>query len=101
MGIEGWIELKRAEANAVDITPEQVGWAERRLRAGGRVFLAVRQQSTAGPRKGPARDVLWLFRGSATRLVKEHGLAGATPLGQWVGGPAAWQWTVVEKYLTT
>jgi hypothetical protein len=101
MGIEGWIELKRAEANAVSITPEQVGWAERRLRAGGRVFLAVRQQTTQGPRKGPASDVLWLFRGSSTRLVKEYGLMGATPLGRWENGPTQWQWTVVEKYLTT
>src|SRR5580765_135563 len=64
-GIEGWIENKRTAAWKVDMLPEQVGWIERRLRAGGRVFIAVRRKHFGGIKKGKPEDELWLFNGGA------------------------------------
>jgi hypothetical protein len=98
-GYEGWIELKKAEANAVTITAEQVGWAERRMRAGGHVFLAVRQMHAPGPRS-PLRDALWLYHASALRHVKEGGLTSTPPLGYWPDGPAKWDWAAIQTILT-
>ena len=98
-GKEGWVECKVATANAVTITPGQVSWAERRLRAGGRILLAVRRHASAGPRRGAGYDELWLFPGCATRHVAIHGLLGYKPLGCWGDGPAAWDWPCVQKIL--
>lgn len=98
-GQEFWIEMKQTAANAVKIDPEQVAWAERRLRAGGRVFLAVRQKCEAGPRR-EARDRLYIFRGSDTRVVKDKGICGASPLFMSQNhGPRSWDWTAVKKIL--
>lgn len=88
-GIEGWIENKITSGWKVKVRPEQVGWAERRTRAGGRVFIAVRA-------KGPERDELWLLRAGAARLLVEGARLTALPseavLGRWLGGPARWDW---------
>src|SRR5215213_7651185 len=60
-GTEFWIENKHTAGWCVPrdkMRAEQVGWLERRARAGGRVFLAVRQT-------GRRRDDLWLLRHEA------------------------------------
>lgn len=98
-GITGWIEYKRTATNAVAIRPEQVAFAERRARAGGRTFLAVRLVHPGGPRKGPAEDRLLLFRGTAARILAVAGLREAQALGTWPGGPAAWDWPRVRELL--
>ena len=99
-GVEGWIEYKRAEANRVVIDKFQVAWHERRLRAGGRVFLAVRLLASAGPRRGEARDELFLYRGSDTRRVFLEGLR-IEPLVHSAGGPARWNWMNIQNTLLT
>jgi len=98
-GVEGWIEMKQTEALAVDISPNQVAWAERRLRAGGRVFLAVRRTTTAGPRKGPATDALLLFPGAVMRAIHLGGIMAAEPLLRCEGPPSKWDWQAVMGYL--
>lgn len=95
----GWIEHKQTSANAVKIDPEQVGWIERRVRMGGRVFLAVRKRCAAGPRR-EAADELHLFYGRDIRAVFLQGLNGATAIGRWPGGPAKWDWNTVKKVIT-
>jgi hypothetical protein len=82
-GVEGWIEHKRARKGRVDLSAEQVAWAERRMRKGGRVFLAVRE----GAR-------LCLFAGREMRTIRlNRGLIAAAPaLGEWGGGPSRWGW---------
>lgn len=87
--VEGWIELKKADANVVDVRATQVAWIERRKRAGGRVFIMVRRR----------RD-MWLFdgdsaRGLYTRAIK---LNQSAPLG--TGGQARWPWDRVLATLT-
>jgi hypothetical protein len=99
MGIEFWIELKLASANAVVIAPEQVAWAERRLRSRGRVFLAVRRKASDGKRR-PGYDELWLFHGSTTRTIMMQGLSSAPPLCVTRGGPAKWDWAKIFSELT-
>jgi hypothetical protein len=99
-GVEGWIELKKSDAWAVTISAEQVGWAEQRIRAGGRVFLAVRRQAQAGPRRGPKVDSLYIYPGSHTRDVKTMGLRCPLFLLHTPGGPARWDWAAVRAILT-
>jgi len=92
---EFWIELKQTKANAVGISPEQVAWIERRCRAGGRVFVAVRQKCEAGKRK-VACDNLLIYHGSDARKLLTDGVDGPLYEGRWVGGPAAWDWQEVR-----
>lgn len=100
-GRDGWIEAKQTAAWAVSISPEQIGWAERRIRNGGRVFLAVRRQSPGGARTKPC-DELWLFDGRWTRRVKDGGLKGMeqTALLLTTGSARNWNWQAVRNVLT-
>ena len=91
-GIEGWVEFKKVKGWHVVMRPEQIGWAERRTRAGGRVYVAAR--------KGPT---LWLCNaGSAARLLATCGLPSLPPAavaGCWHGGPAGWDWLQISAIL--
>lgn len=100
-GISGWIENKRTQAWSVDMRKEQVAWLERYVRKGGRCFIVVRRQTSAGPRKGKAVDELWLFHGAAARGLLLTGLEGEgrSRLGCWPGGPANWDWGQVRALL--
>lgn len=42
-GQEGWIEGKLARGTSVALRPEQFAWCQRRVRAGGRVFVIAAQ----------------------------------------------------------
>jgi hypothetical protein len=88
-GVEGWIECKRSDAWRVRIEAAQVGWAERRLIHGGRVFAAVRRR----------REELWLYSGWALRPLLSQRLDEVTPLGWWAGGPGRWDWEEVSVLL--
>jgi hypothetical protein len=99
-GQEFWIENKLTDGWKVNFEPGQVAWAERRIRAGGRVLLAVRRKTNAGPRRGDACDELWLFNGSQSRAVSVDGLKGAKPLVIEGNGPAKWDWDTIRKVLT-
>lgn len=95
--VEVWIECKRTAGWVLDKRNRrraQVAWHERRLRAGGRVFVAVRQT-------GLRRDDLWLYTGAALRdLVDGCRLDAAAPLlGHWAWG--AWDWAAVRVLLFT
>jgi len=98
-GREFWIENKLTSGWSINFETGQVAWAERRLRAGGRVFLAVRRQAAAGPRRGEATDELWLFNGAQTRQVAEAGLKGTRPILLGSGGPARWGWIAILAIL--
>lgn len=84
-GIQGWVEHKRASANAVVIRDMQVAWIDRRVRLGGRVFLAVKR-----------RKELFLYHGRDVKALKLHGLKAAHPLGYW---DSPWNWEEVEEIL--
>ncbi len=104
-GCEGWIELKATAAWAVTLEPGQVAWIERRARAGGRIFLAIRRKSTPGPQKGAGVDELWLLRHGAARelVISGVGLSDLAPkhiLGVWGGRPSAWDWDQVKHFLS-
>jgi hypothetical protein len=91
-GFEGWIEFKLATGWRVHVRPMQVGWLERRARAGGRVFVAVR-------RKVGKIDSLYLFDGLDVNLLRLNGLQGTPALGIWDGGPGRWDWAEVNGIL--
>jgi hypothetical protein len=89
-GIEGWIEMKAADHWRVDIRPEQVGWIERRIDHGGRVYVAILR----------ADNELWLFRGSMMRRLMKERMDEIPVLGCWDRGPAVWDWAKVMEILT-
>lgn len=98
-GSEGWIECKRTSGWAIsNMQPNQIAWAERRSRNGGRVFCAVR-------RFNPAADELYLLRHSAMRLLllktPLNRLPAAEILHLSTGGPARWDWLAVANALKT
>lgn len=97
-GSEWWVEYKWTPEWACTLKPEQVGWLMRRSRAGGRVFVAVRKQRTAGLRT-PACDELWLFPGALARELKDGGIRAAPPLVHATGGPSQWPWDEVLRTL--
>lgn len=98
-GNEFWVEFKQTKTHSVGLRPEQVAWLMRRSRVGGSCFVAVRCRTEAGPRRGPARDELWLFRGSDAVELKQDGLNCCLHLGVWEGGPANWCWAEIERQL--
>ncbi len=101
-GDEGWIEMKQTPGHRVPLRPEQVGWIARRVRAGGRVWIAVRQRAPKGPRR-EARDALWLIPGADAKVALLEGLTGRHADLEWPcweGGPAAWRWDHIAAQLT-
>jgi hypothetical protein len=98
-GSEFWIENKQTNGWKFGYGSEQIGWTERRLRAGGRVFLAVRRQTTAGPRKGAAVDQLWFTTGDQFRFAALGGLEAARWLVKADGGPENWPWEEIRHLL--
>lgn len=89
-GAEGWIENKRVKGWRIpSLRPEQVAWAEQRIRAGGRVFLAARKGGS-----------LWLWHGSAARALIDGGDVRRVPhLVFALGGPARWPWVSISAVL--
>jgi hypothetical protein len=83
-GIEAWIELKGPKT---PMRPEQVAWIERRARAGGRVFIALRKP----------RDTLILLPARGARALLEKTLPAT--LGRWTGGPSAWDWEDISRLI--
>lgn len=101
-GVEGWIEFKATSNFTVDLRPEQVGWILTRRRYGGRVFVAIRRRSAAGPRKGAATDTLYLYDGWYARELREQGLRAPVPcLLTCDDGPRYWDWELVRSLLAT
>lgn len=96
-GRQGWVEFKQTSAIAVRVAPEQVAWAERRVRVGGRVALAVRCKTPASARR-TVRDALFLYGGAQARAVLLNGLR-TPPMGLWEGGPARWNWREIKDIL--
>ena len=103
-GVEGWIEYKATDGHAVTLRPEQIGWIERRVRCGGRVFIAVRRRHEGGARRGLPVDELHLIPGYAARQARLGGLRDpevlSARLGLWQGGPSKWCWAEVAECLT-
>lgn len=100
-GCTGWIEFKVTDGFAVTLRPEQVAFLQRRGRAGGRVWVAVRRKHQGGPRKGHAVDELWLLRGSMAAQARDGGLViGADyVVAGWCGGPSHWDWAQIAAIL--
>jgi hypothetical protein len=91
-GIEGWLELKACEANAVKVRAEQIGWHSRRARYGGRSWFGIRKQHAGGKRLGVAIDELYMVAGCYAQELSEEGLDCGRALFMGGGGPPCWQW---------
>ena len=89
-GTEFWIEHKATQGRRVIVRPEQVAWIERRIRHGGKVFIAVRR-----------KDELYLLHGASARQLACGEWPERTALGCWHGGPARWCWQEIKQILLT
>jgi len=85
-GSEFWLECKLTKAYAVVMRPMQIAWILRRVRHGGKVFIAVR-------RKNSKVDELYLIDGAYVKELNEKGLRGIEPIG--IDGPGHWSWSAV------
>lgn len=99
-GRQGWCEFKWTPEWQVRFQFGQTAWINRRWRLGGRAWVVVRRQAPAGPRR-PACDELWLVPGSHVLVLDQLGLRAVEGVSsRWHGGPARWDWMVVEMELT-
>lgn len=96
-GVEGWIECKATDGWAVTFRPEQIGWLSRRVRYGGRAWVAVRRRHGGGPRRGPAVDELWLVPACNVAALARDGLQCVPTAAAWHGGPARWDWAAFAQ----
>lgn len=88
-GCEGWIELKKSYGLKIKMRSAQVGWAERRIRNGGRVFIAVRWVGRG----------FMLFPGGAGRRLLTERITDVPNLVEYIGGQSAWDWPMIRKIL--
>jgi hypothetical protein len=91
-GKQGWNEYKFTNSFTVTLRPEQIGWALRRARAGGRSFIITRRTSNE-------IDELYIHCGADAGRLKKLGLKIVEPLGRFAGGPAGWNWERVSDLL--
>lgn len=97
-GCDVWLELKWTPGWKPRIRPEQIGWAERRIRHGGRVLMLTWRRCEAGERREAASE-LWIHYGDDMRHVLDGGLRATSPVLLCRGGPAAWDWTSIDGAL--
>jgi hypothetical protein len=90
-GSEFWIEYKKTTGLKIKLRPEQIVWIDKRVRHGGRVFVAVRRQKKK-------TDELWIFDGGDVVGLARNGLR-CSALGIWDGGPKHWEWTKVLRII--
>lgn len=100
-GVDFWIECKHvaSEVALVPLEPPQIGWILRRMRAGGRVFVATWVEHAGGPRKGEAVSRLVLHEGWDAPVLRTEGLAAVPPVLVLEGGPGAWDWDALLSVL--
>ena len=85
-----WIEFKNVKIGwKTSLTPEQIGWHLRYARYGGRSYIAIRHN-----------DLLWMVKGAlAEECVSLRGWAGTEERRCYVGGPSAWDWNSIKKFI--
>lgn len=84
-GRTGWIEFKKIKGKKVALSPFQVAWLLRRVRAGGRCLIAARKEQS-----------LFLYHGC---LADQVAAGTAAPLLQCDGGPVAWDWQAIKSLM--
>lgn len=95
--VEVWLELKFTSGWAVAIEPWQAAWAERRSRAGGRVFFIVRRHCSIGPRRAAA-DELYIYGAHQARELRMLGLKHVSPIHYSPGPqPSRWDWAKIGE----
>lgn len=88
-GRTGWIEFKMAKGQNTGIRPEQFAWMNRRIRHGGRAFVAIR-------RKFLKKDLLFFMPGDCA----SHKLKDCACPNPMEGGPRGWDWDKILIWMT-
>lgn len=92
-GVSGWIEFKYVrgpKSNDVGLRPAQVAWIDRRVRSGGRAFIAIQRKSE-----------LFLYSGVGVKELKRNGLASQLGLLYHGVTQRAWDWDAVRRILSS
>ena len=101
-GAQAWIEFKTTSGWAVTLRPAQVGWLSRRVRHGGRAFVAVRRVVAVQSMRRTKADELYLIPLTSAEqpaLLRDEGLRGSVKCFTWSGGPGVWNWSEVARIL--
>jgi hypothetical protein len=96
-GVSGWLETKQTHTLRVVFRPLQTHWLAQRAALGGRCAVAIRRRPAA--RKLEGLDELWLVDGSLAFQLEAEGLSPSLALCVGAGGPASWNWAIVEQFL--
>lgn len=96
-GTEGWVEFKQTRAWAVSFRPTQVSLIANRVKAGGRVWIAVRRWKNVAD-----EDALWVMHGREVVRLANGTLRDCLPYVHiWTGGPRNWDWGGVARLLVS
>ncbi len=99
-GTEFWIEYKHtASEGVVPLEPQQIGWILRRMRAGGRVFVATWVEHDGGARRGEAVSRLHMHEGWDAPVLRSDGVLAAPPVLVQDGRPQDWDWGEIRDTL--
>lgn len=98
-GNEFWIEYKLTKTDRVAFRNLQPQWIHRRVRHGGKVWIAARKKHDGGARLGKPMDTLFLFHGSRVLDIVQHGLHLSLTAGIWYNGPGCWDWQEIGETL--
>lgn len=93
-GVSGWLEMKKTDGWAYIIRPFQIGWIERRMRMGGKVYVCVRRKQ-----ESIKHDEIWVLHPSVARLGTLKGLGIGDVLIWGSGGPSRWPWAKIRELL--
>lgn len=97
-GTEVWVEFKMTRAWAVRFKSTQPGWITRRVKNGGRVYIAVRRWAMPGGTN--EFDELWVVPGRLVVPLVNHGLRAVELESlRMVGGSRKWDWGKVARLL--
>lgn len=92
-GVSGWIEFKyvsAAKGLVVGLRPAQVSWIDRRVRLGGRAFIAIQR-----------KDELFLYSGVGVKELKRDGLASQLGLLYHGHQRNGWDWDAIRGILSS
>lgn len=98
-GVEGWVEFKQTHGWKPRFKPTQPGWISQRVRAGGRVWVAVRRWRSEAEVHADV-DELWMVPGGLTVKLVHDGLQAVRYQSVVFSGPTRrWNWGEVCRLL--
>jgi hypothetical protein len=93
---QGWLEFKATSGWKPTFRPHQVAWIDKRVRMGGRVWIATRRRLAL-----KKIDDLYLTPGYLVKTLNAEGFNDSVLADTYcfTGGPRKWPWSIVRRCL--